>query len=63
MKIFTTITIGFLSIVAVFHILRIITGASIMINNWPVPMWLNGIGALVTGGLAVMLWRENIKNL
>ncbi len=27
-----------------------------------VPIWLNGIGALVTGSLAVMLWKENIKS-
>jgi hypothetical protein len=58
MKIFTIIAIGFLSIVTIFHILRIITGASITVNSWPVPIWLNGIGALVTCSLAVMLYRK-----
>jgi len=62
MKIFTLIAIIFLSIVALFHVLRIVTGASIMINNWSVPTWLNGIGALITGSLAVMLWKENIRS-
>ena len=59
MKTFTCIAIGFLSIVTIFHIVRIVTGASIMINNWSVPIWLNALGALVTGSLAVMLWKEN----
>ena len=61
MKTFTLLAIIFLSIVTVFHILRIVTGTSITINNWPVPIWLNGIGAFITGGLAIMLWKENIK--
>lgn len=61
MKFFTLITIIFLSIVALFHILRIVTGTSIAINDWPVPVWLNGIGAVITSGLAVMLWKENVK--
>jgi hypothetical protein len=61
MKIFTLIAIIFLSIVALFHILRIVTAADITINNWSVPMWLNGVGAIITGGLALMLWKENIK--
>lgn len=26
-----------------------------LINNWPVPMWLSGVGAIITGGLALML--------
>ena len=62
MTTFTYITIVFLSIVTLFHILRIVTDTSIMINNWSVPIWLNGVGALVTGSLAVMLWKENINS-
>jgi len=42
------------------HIVRIATGAEILINYWSVPMWLNGLGALITGSLAVMPWKENI---
>ena len=61
MKPFTLIAIIFLSIVALFHILRIVTGADITINSWSVPMWLNGVGAIITGGLALLLWKENIK--
>ena len=61
MKPFTLIAIIFLSIVTLFHILRIVTGADITMNNWSVPIWLNGVGAIITGGLALMLWKENIK--
>jgi len=61
MKPFTLIAIIFLSIVTLFHILRIVTGTDITINNWSVPIWLNGVGAIITGGLALMLWKENIK--
>ena len=61
MKPFTLIAIIFLSIVTLFHILRIVTGADITINNWSVAILLNGVGAIITGGLALMLWKENIK--
>ena len=59
MKPFTLVAVIFLSIITVMHILRIVTRREILINNWPVPMWLNGIGAVIAGGLAIMLWREN----
>jgi hypothetical protein len=61
-KIFTLVAIIFLSFVALMHIVRIATGAEILINYWSVPMWLNGLGALITGSLAVMPWKENIKS-
>lgn len=61
MKPFTLIAIIFLSIVTLFHLLRIVMGADITINSWPVPIWLNGVGAIITGVLALMLWKENIK--
>ena len=61
-KPFTFIAIIFLSFVALMHIVRIATGTEILINHWSVPMWLNGLGALITGCLAVMLWKENIKS-
>jgi len=61
LKIITLIAITSLSIVTYFHVLRIVTGANIIINILSVPIWLNGVGALITSGLALMLWKENIK--
>ena len=30
----------------------------IVIGGWAVPLWVSVPGAVVTGGLALMLWKE-----
>ncbi len=59
MKPFTTIAIVILALVAVLHVLRLILGWEAVINGMAVPMWVSVLGALVAGGLAVMVWRES----
>jgi hypothetical protein len=49
----------FLSIISILHILRIVFDVEIVINNWSVPFWINGLLAIITACLATMLWREN----
>ena len=46
------------ALVAIAHLWRLVTGAEVTIDGWAVPMWMSVVGALVPGGLAVMLWRE-----
>jgi hypothetical protein len=58
MKPFTTIAIGILSLICLVHIVRLVYGLDIAVGGWVVPLWLSVPGAIVTGGLAFMLWKE-----
>jgi hypothetical protein len=58
-KPFTRLAILFLSCITLLHILRIVRGWRISIEGRLVPRFVNAIGAVVTGGLAAMLWKEN----
>jgi hypothetical protein len=59
MKPFTTIAIAFLALIAIVHLLRLFTGWEIIVVEFVVPVWWSAFGLLVTGGLALMLWREH----
>jgi hypothetical protein len=59
MKPFTKIASVFLIIVSTLHILRIVFDVDIVINRWSVPFWLNGVAAVITALLAVMLLKEH----
>jgi multisubunit Na+/H+ antiporter MnhC subunit len=58
MKPFTAIAIGIFSLICLVHIVRLIVGLDITISGWVVPPWVSVPGAIVTGGLAYMLWKE-----
>ncbi len=40
------------------HVVRLMTGLEIVVGGWVVPLWVSAPGAIVTGGLAYMLWKE-----
>ena len=46
------------SLVAVAHLLRLISQTDVLIGGATLPMWVSGVGLIVAGGLAVALWRE-----
>ena len=56
-KPFTMLAVG-IFVVAVIHVLRIVFQWVVTINNVQVPMWASIVGAIVAGGLAVMVRRE-----
>ena len=58
MKPFTTIAIGIFSLICLVHIARLALGLDITVGGWFVPLWVSVPGAIVTGGLAFMLWKE-----
>ena len=58
MKPFTTIAAAIFSLICLVHIARLIYGLDIVIGGWSVPLWVSVPGAVVTGGLAFMLWKE-----
>jgi hypothetical protein len=59
MKPFTTITIVFLSLIAILQLTRFVRGWEVLINGVSIPAWVSGLAFLIAGGLAAMLWRES----
>jgi hypothetical protein len=58
MKPFTTIAIAVFTIMAIVHLIRLFAGWEVVIGGFVVPVWWSGLALVVTGGLALMLWRE-----
>ena len=59
MKPFTAISIVVFSLVAILQLTRLVLGWEVSINGVAIPVWVSGIAFIVSGGLAVMLWRES----
>ena len=58
MKPFTTIAVGIFSLICLLHVVRLMTGLEVVVGGCVVPLWISVPGAIVTGGLAYMLWKE-----
>ena len=58
MKPFTTIAAVLFALVAVAHAYRLVCGCEVLFGGHSIPMWVSAVALVVTGGLAVMLWRE-----
>jgi len=58
MKPFTAIAVVVLAFVAAIHVLRLVKGVELLVNGTPIPLWVSAVAALLTGGLAIMVWRE-----
>jgi membrane protein implicated in regulation of membrane protease activity len=43
-------------LVAILHLLRIITKVPILVSGWLIPIWVNWMGFVVTGLLSVWFW-------
>ena len=59
MKPFTAIAIAVFSLIAILQLIRVILGWEVVIDGVSIPVWVSGIAFIVSGGLAVMLWRES----
>ncbi len=55
---------GFIfGMVSILHLIRVLTGISIMIGTWVLPLWINYMGLVVTGFLCVwMFWLSLMKS-
>jgi hypothetical protein len=62
-KPFTWIAIGLLFTVSLIHLLRILGGWPVTINNWVVPMWVSIAAAIVAIVLAVLVAHESMVGL
>jgi hypothetical protein len=59
MKPATMISMLFLAIVAVAHLLRLALRVEVIVGGIPVPLWVSVIACVLPAGLAVGLWRES----
>ena len=59
MKPATMITVLFLAMVAVAHLLRLVLAVEVRVGDILVPLWVSVIACVVPAGLAVGLWRES----
>ncbi len=48
----------FLCLVAVGHLLRLVLGVELVVDEVVVPMWPSVLAVLGPGALALWLWRE-----
>jgi chromate transport protein ChrA len=59
MKTGTLLAVAIFTLVALAHLLRLLTGAEITLNGAVVPQWVSGLGIVVPAIIAWMLWRES----
>ena len=58
MKPASLISVLFLSLVAVAHVVRLALGVPVTVDGMGVPQWASLPAAVFTAGLAFFLWRE-----
>jgi hypothetical protein len=58
MKPFTTIAVAIFTLMAIVHLLRLAFVWEVVVTGFVIPVWWSAIGIVVTGGLALMVWRE-----
>jgi hypothetical protein len=58
MKPFTKIAVALFTLIALVHLLRLLTGWEVVVVGYVVPVWFSLPGLIIAGGLAVMVWRE-----
>ena len=57
-KPFTMLAVIIFVVVALLHVLRTVFQWEVTINKVQIPMWVSIMGAIVAGGLAMMVSRE-----
>ena len=53
MRAYLLVTRTLFALIALFHLVRILTHASAVIGGWVAPLWVSGLGFVVAGALSV----------
>lgn len=61
MKPATIITVMFLLLISIVHLLRLVFQVKVTANSFEIPMWMSIPACIVTAALAIWLWMENKK--
>jgi len=59
MKTGSKLAILLLTIVAIAHLLRLISGTDMTVGEWNVPQWVSVLGVIGPGVIAGLLWKES----
>jgi hypothetical protein len=59
MKPATTVTVFFLVAIGILHVVRLVSGVPVTVDELAIPMWPSVFAALVSLGLALGVWREH----
>jgi hypothetical protein len=51
-----------LGLVSLAHLIRFAFRVDVIVGGWAVPMWMSAAACVVSGGLAIMLWRERRRS-
>jgi hypothetical protein len=51
----------FLALVALAQFLRLLLRVEVIAGGVVIPLWLSAVASVVTGALAVLLWRESTR--
>lgn len=54
----TLITVVFLGLLALVHVVRLLLGWSVTVQGVDVPSWPSFAAIVITAGLAYLLWKE-----
>jgi hypothetical protein len=47
-------------LVCLAHLVRLLLRFQLLLGSHPVPVWMNGVAMVVTGLLAIWLWRLSL---
>lgn len=59
MKPFTTVAVAIFALMALAHLMRLVTGFEVALNGKTLPLWPSALGLVVAATLALMVWRES----
>ena len=55
------LTTLFLALVALAQFLRLLLQVEVVAGGVRIPLWASAAACVVTGGLAILLWRESTR--
>lgn len=58
MKPGAAVAMTLLALIAVIHVVRVLLKVPVIIGTTTVPMWASLVAAIVSGVVAIALWRE-----
>lgn len=59
MKFSIKVTVVFLALIALAHLLRLVFQWEAVFNGAGIPLWMSAVACVVVGGLAFWLWQDN----
>ena len=59
MKPFTKSASLLLGLIALIHLIRLITHWNVIINNLEIPVWASGFGCIIASVLSLGLWKRS----